>query len=128
MVCGALKRCVHGVKMCKEEPALKELEMEKQDEEQQTEGNGFRELIDLVTKTILQNEMTEITSALLDFRKNLSNCMATETDGELLNRPVQMVGIAMGMKESWKVWKEAGADKKKASYEEFKKHIVLDEQ
>ena len=82
-------------------------------------------MIALIVKTILQKEMLEIVASMVDFRKSLSYHVLAEESDEVLNSPIQLTGIAKGMREAWKVWKEDGADKKKASFVAFRQHMPL---
>ena len=68
-------------KMCKEEPAPKEPVMVEEEEEQQQQsddGDGLAQMIALIMKTILQEEMVELAASMVDFRKSLSHHMLAE--------------------------------------------------
>ena len=70
------------------------------------------ELICLIVKTILQEDMMEVTSEMLSVG-----------DKDFLQSPVEMEGLVDRMREGWKVWKKKGKYKYKASFEAFAKYL-----
>ena len=75
------------------------------------------ELIGLVVKTILQEEMMEVASEMVKFRTNLSERMLSVGDEDFLESSVEVEGLVDGTREGWKVWKKKGEDKEEASFE-----------
>ncbi|KAJ7386057.1 hypothetical protein OS493_012391 [Desmophyllum pertusum] len=77
------------------------------------------QLIDLVTGTILNEEVKEVAKEMVKYRNNLSQKIMEEEE-ERLDQCIRMRGFPESFKAGWNVWKKNGEDKEETSYDIFK--------